>query len=406
MAAHKLPAARDRRMIITDFGELMAGRMRAEHRTLAERWFNRLLDLLPVDAREVFPTESLLDHVPALIVEISDYLRRPEHDAIAANTAILDKARELGALRYDQHASLHQVLREYQVLSGVLVTFVLEEMEGLASVPPASDCVALVSRLHQAVDVLSQATVETFVALYTQTIADQNRRLEEFTRMAAHEWRQPLGALQFGISLLGRADLGREQRERTLAAVERNVRHLVELTQKLEAVARTQQNGDNPIVQEVPAAAVAQEAARQVREMADGRGVDIRIVDDLPTLTVDVGRLELAFVNLLSNAIKYSDPAKPERYVEISGAIDDGSCRFEVRDNGIGIPADSLSMIFQRFTRVHAERGDLPHVAGVGLGLSIVDDCMRAMAGHIHVHSIEGEGTTFIVSIPRTPSAH
>jgi len=406
MAAHKLPAARDRRMILTDFGELMAARMRAEHRTLAERWFDRLLNLLPVEAREVFPTESLLDHVPALIVEISDYLRCPEHDAIAANTAILDKARELGALRYDQHASLHQVLREYQVLSSVLVTFVLEEMERLASVPPASDCVALVSRLHQAVDVLSQATVETFVALYTQTIADQNGRLEEFTRMAAHEWRQPLGALQFGISLLGRADLGREQRERTLAAVERNVQHLVELTQKLEAVARTQQNGDNPMVQEVPAAAVAHEAARQVREMADARGVDIRIADDLPTLTVDVGRLELAFVNLLSNAIKYSDPAKPERYVEIRGAIDDGSCRFDVRDNGIGIPADSLSMIFQRFTRAHAERGDLPHVAGVGLGLSIVDDCMRAMAGHTHVHSIEGEGTTFILNIPRTPSAH
>jgi signal transduction histidine kinase len=394
-------------MIITDFGELIAARMRSEHRTLAERWFNRLRDLLPVDARDVFPTESLLDHVPALIVETSDYLRRPEHAAIAANTSILDKARELGALRYDQRASLHQVLREYQVLSGVLVTFVLEEMERLDTVPPASDCVALVSRLHQAVGVLSQATVEAFVALYTHTIADQNERLEEFTRMAAHEWRQPLAALQFGVNLLGRADLPREQTERTLATVERNVQHLVELTHKLESVARTQQTGDNPIVQEVPAATVAQEAARQVREMADARNVDIRIADDLPTLTVDVGRLELVFVNLLSNAIKYSDPSKPERYIEIRGAIEDGgSCRIEVGDNGIGIPADSLSMIFQRFTRAHAERGDLSHVEGVGLGLSIVDDCMRAIAGRTDVHSIEGQGTTFILSIPRTPSAH
>src|ERR1044072_8857635 len=107
-------------MIITDFGDLIAERMRAEHRTLAARWFSRLLDLLPVEAREVFPTESLLDHIPALILEIAGYLRAPE-DAIVANTTILEKARELGALRHSQRASLHQVLREYQLLSGVLV---------------------------------------------------------------------------------------------------------------------------------------------------------------------------------------------------------------------------------------------------------------------------------------------
>src|SRR4029450_13754546 len=56
-------------MISTDFGDLIAERMRVEHRALAARWFDRLLDLLPVDAREVFPTESLLDHVPTLILE-------------------------------------------------------------------------------------------------------------------------------------------------------------------------------------------------------------------------------------------------------------------------------------------------------------------------------------------------
>jgi hypothetical protein len=65
-------------MITTDFGDLLATRMRGEHQTLAARWFERLQDLLPVSARDVFPTESLLDHVPALIIEISDYLRQPD----------------------------------------------------------------------------------------------------------------------------------------------------------------------------------------------------------------------------------------------------------------------------------------------------------------------------------------
>src|SRR5688500_1841196 len=213
-------------MIITDFGDLLAERMRVEHRTLAARWFERLLEILPVEARDVFPTDSLLDHIPALILEIGQYLRQPSADAIAANTAILDKARELGALRHGQRASLHQVLREYQLLGGVLVNFVLEEMERLGTTPSPSDSVALVFRLNQAVNVLSQCTVEAFVALYTQTIADQNLRLEQITRMAAHEWRQPLGALQFGVSVLRQPDLDRARAERALAAVERNVRHL------------------------------------------------------------------------------------------------------------------------------------------------------------------------------------
>jgi signal transduction histidine kinase len=391
-------------MILSDFGDVIAERIRAEHRVLATRWFERLLDLLPVDAREIFPTESLLDHVPALIVEISAYLRHPEEDAIAANTAILDKARELGSLRHTQRASLHQVLREYQVLAGVLVTFIVEEMERLRIVPPPAETALLVSRLHQAVNVLSQATVETFVTLYTQTIDDQRERLEQFTRMAAHEWRQPLAALQFGISLLGQADLDPARARRTLETVERNVRHLADLTQKLETVARMHNDGDNPVVQEVSSGSVAAEAARQLREMADARGVEIRVLDALPTLTIDVGRLELTFVNLLSNAIKYSDEAKPDRWVEISGLESaDGWCQIAVRDNGLGIPPDAVDRIFDRFTRAHAQRDDVVHVGGLGLGLSIVDDCVGAMHGRIDVESSEGVGTTFVLTLPRTP---
>ena len=68
--------------------------------------------------------------------------------------------------------------------------------------------------------------------------------------------------------------------------------------------------GDNPVVQEVSSGTVAAEAARQLREMADARGVEIRVLDALPTLTIDVGRLELTFVNLLSNAIKHLGRSK------------------------------------------------------------------------------------------------
>src|SRR4029453_15926182 len=103
--------------------------------------------------------------------------------------------------------------------------------------------------------------------------------------------------------------------------------------------------------------------------------------------------------------IKYSDPGKPDRYVEVSSQIDgDGWGRIAVRDNGVGIPPPALPSIFQPFSPGHADREDLSHVTGVVLGLAIVDDCVRGMGGHVDVHSVEHEGTIFTLILPRTPS--
>jgi len=391
-------------MITTDFGDILSARMRAEHEPLAARWFERLTDLVPVDARNVFPSASLLDHVPALILEIGACLHSEHGGAIAANSAVLEKARELGALRHGQQASLHQVLREYQILGAVLVQFVLEEIDGLKTPPLATATVHAVARIHQAVHVLSQTTVEAFVELYTKTIADQHERLEAFTRMATHEWRQPLGALQFGVSLLQQS-MNDAHARRTVETLQRNVARLVDLTGKLEAVARIHDAADTITTQRVSIQTVAREAARQLRDMAELRGVDIRLVEPMPEITVDVGRLELALVNLLSNAIKYSDPAKAHRHIEVSASIAAGACLVEVRDNGIGIPTAALAKIFQRFTRAHAALDGSLHVNGIGLGLSIVDDCVRAMRGRIAVTSAEGAGTTFVVTLPLAPDS-
>jgi signal transduction histidine kinase len=222
-------------------------------------------------------------------------------------------------LRHQQRASLHQVLREYQLLGSILLRFVEDESIRLMLTPPPAECVAVVSRLHHAVAVLLQETVETFVGLYTQTITDQSERLRQFTRMATHEWRQPLAPISTAVSLLRSPVLTEAQRAQTVELIARNVTNLVDMTYKLERLARVDSGADNASLQEVSIAAVAAEAARQLREMAEARDVTLVIADDMPTMIVDVGRLELALVNLLSNAIKYSDPAKTERVVEITG---------------------------------------------------------------------------------------
>jgi two-component system sensor histidine kinase VicK len=88
--------------------------------------------------------------------------------------------------------------------------------------------------------------------------------------------------------------------------------------------------------------------------------------------------------------------------VEVSGTLTNGTARIEVRDNGIGIPEAALPRILERFTRAHADQSELRHVGGIGLGLSIVEDCVRAMAGRIEVQAVEKAGATFIMTLPVT----
>jgi signal transduction histidine kinase len=132
--------------------------------------------------------------------------------------------------------------------------------------------------------------------------------------------------------------------------------------------------------------------------------VEIRIVGDPCALVIDVARLELVFINLLSNAIKYSDPAKPERYVEIAvaPAATEAECTLLVRDNGLGIAVDSVNGVFKQFFRAHAHLDDELGVEGAGLGLSIVADCVQAIGGRITVESTVGGGTEFAIVLPGT----
>jgi signal transduction histidine kinase len=144
------------------------------------------------------------------------------------------------------------------------------------------------------------------------------------------------------------------------------------------------------------------------RTFDGGPSTRLRTGDDLrgaaavrAVLTVDVGRLELVFVNLLSNAIKYCDPAKPVRSVEVTGQEKDGDRRLiVVRDNGLGIPQEALASIFRRFTRVHPQRDE---ISGLGLGLSIVEDCLRTLGGTVQVESTEGVGSAFALTLSVTP---
>ncbi len=385
------------------FAAAIAARIESDRHVLAARWLDRLTALIPVPPKDVFPTEDLLDHIPNLIHEVAKCISAEEHE-VAANSFVVAKARELGELRHEQHASVHQLLREYELLRNILETFVGEQAQQLGLDPPLDEVLRCVRRINQAVALLTQTTVDTFVERYTATIDDQTQRLERFNQMVSHELRQPLGALQTAGALLRQTegDTDAERRRRVVAAVERNITRLVDLVATITKVTGLNIPDDTkPGVQRVSVSTVAQEAARQLRETSRDRNVDVVIAPDLPHVTVDVGRLELMLSNLLSNAIKYSDPEKPHRFVEVSLVqVNNSACTFRVRDNGLGMTAEQVQQVFTPFVRAHADRDTELGVEGLGLGLSIVRDCAAAIGASIHVDAAPGEGATFTVTMP------
>ena len=389
-----------------DYAGIVSGRVSAERRMLSSAWLARLNALLEVSANEVFPTDQLLDHIPTLIGEIADYLRAPSGEEIAANAAVIAKARELGTLRHKQRASVHQVLREYEILAEILETFVAEETVRLGLEPTSAECFELQRRLGHSTRTLMRTTVETFISEYTATIQEQNERMQTFNRLASHELRSHVGTLRFAAALLSNDAIQVDPPRvgQVASTIRSNTDRLAWLIDNLQRVARLGDLLDVPSHQHVDVGVIAHEVARQLDDMARARGVKIHVADSLPALTLDPARLELLLLNLVSNGIKYSDPAKSDRCVWIE-CLNPSSTTIElvVRDNGLGIADQHRTAVFERFFRAHAHLDSELGVSGTGLGLSIVAECAHGLGGSIRCESTPGEGTLFTVNIPQEP---
>jgi len=372
------------------------------HRQLAERWLERLIELVPVESRAVFPSNLLLDHIPGLIEEIGKYVAEPADEDIAARTIVISKARELGQLRHQQQASLHQVLREYDLLGEILEEFMIDEITGLVPAPATADCLRTWRLVERSVRVLMQITAGTFIAEYTDTVAEQGKRLDRFNRAIGHELRNVLGILEFASTVLATESVTDEaQRQRLVGTVRRTTDRALKIVRSVERLPRSGILADKPTEQTIELPDLIQEVFRQLQDMADARQVELRSKSDVTLAYLDTGALELVLINLVANAIKYSDPEKPSRHVDVVVFGRNEHVEILVRDNGIGIPQDSLTKIFGRFVRAHSELDGALGIDGTGLGLAIAEECVKALGGDIHLESEEGHGTTFTVRIPK-----
>ncbi len=123
--------------------------------------------------------------------------------------------------------------------------------------------------------------------------------------------------------------------------------------------------------------------------------IDIKIPSDMPIVTGDRDKLKQVIMNLVSNAIKYN---RPGGKVIIGAGVDEKSWHFSISDTGYGIPEEAIPNLFQKFYRV---KGLETKATGTGLGLSICKQIVQGHGGRIEVRSKVGEGTAFIVHIPK-----
>ena len=132
----------------------------------------------------------------------------------------------------------------------------------------------------------------------------------------------------------------------------------------------------------------------QLRASSQGRLLTITIPDGLPTIGADTASLGEVFGNLIDNAIKYSNEGGA---VTVTASSKGDSIEVAVTDHGIGMPANVVSNLFQKFYRSHRSRET---VAGTGIGLYISKAIVESHGGSISVQSEDGRGSTFTVSLP------
>ncbi len=381
---------------------LIAERLRAAREDLVRRWLDRISARVALNPNRVFPTDELLNHVPLLIDGIAAYLEGPAKD-LDADIPVVAKAMELGALRHAQGFDAYEILKEHEILGSIIVSFLGDMIEDLGTTVPPQELFESWRRITHATEQIRQATMTHFLRLSNEQVKERENRLRRFNRMVSHELKNRVGAIRGAASLLPEAWLKPEERERFHSIVLQNATGLQHVIENLEALSRVESESRQNRNVLLPQAAA--ESVRQLRDAARARNVTVRIAEDLPAVEVDAATVELSLANYISNAIKYSDPAKPERWVEVSGELSfggppphSGELIVRVRDNGLGIPPDARERLFEQFYRAHG--GTITGGEGSGLGLSLVRETIAALKGKAWAEFPEEGGTVFAFSLP------
>ena len=236
------------------------------------------------------------------------------------------------------------------------------------------------------------STINEMIGRLENSFAEVRR----FTADASHELRTPLAVIRSEAELALRGATVPPEVRHLLGSILEECERLTLLTGQLLALSR-EDAGVAPVAREgVDLTPLVREVAENLRPLAEAKGLRLHSGGrDGVRVRGDAARLRQVFYNLLDNALKYT-PAGGE--VEARVEVRDGEAVATVRDTGIGIPAEHLPHVFDRFYRV--DRARSREQGGTGLGLSITRSLVLAHGGRIELDGAPGRGTTCTVTLP------
>ncbi len=224
---------------------------------------------------------------------------------------------------------------------------------------------------------------------------------DQILAVIAHELRTPITAARGNLEMVSRSlAAGRVEH---ISEFIRDAREALERLSRLSADLVEASRGEIPELQLRPLdlAPILEQAHRWARPAAASKGIELTLRHETGQTSVlaDPDALLSIFGNLLSNAVRYTPPGGS---VLMSAGCDGACVCIEVKDDGIGMSAEVLERIFERFYRAPDAISQEPR--GLGLGLSLVQQMTQAVHGRLEVESAPGQGSTFRVYLPVAPS--
>lgn len=219
----------------------------------------------------------------------------------------------------------------------------------------------------------------------------------QFVSNASHELKTPLATMKILLeSLIYQPDMDKQLRTEFLMDINKEIDRLSAIVSDLLTLVQMDSNSIKLKRENLSLAALVKETAHRLTPMAEKRGQTVQLSLSDPCDTyADRGKLTQVIYNLMENAVKYTQAGGQ---IKVTLRREGRDAIFTVQDNGMGIPKEGISHIFDRFYRVDKARSR--ETGGTGLGLSIVHQLVLLHGGSIKVESEEGIGSTFIVELP------
>lgn len=244
-------------------------------------------------------------------------------------------------------------------------------------------------------DIEARKMLEVQKSLLIARLEQTNDELEKFAHIVSHDLKEPLRTMASFAGLLAQKyKEGLDEKARSyIGQMQTAAQRMQNLINDLLDYAKLNQNVARREL--VDTQSETENVITQLHKSIEEHKARISL-SALPKIHTNAARFSSVMQNLLSNAIKYGKADVPP-VITISGIDQDAFWRFEVVDNGIGIPSDATSIIFEPFRRLHSAK----EYEGTGIGLALCKRMVESLGGQIGVESQEGIGSRFFFTLPK-----